>query len=67
MESPWHALSINALLSWYLLPNDGIITMGIQSMVEKLYLLMTEKYKRVKKDIFSVKIEFLTLYSHASM
>ena len=41
--------------------------MGIQSMVEKLYLLMTEKYKRVKKDIFSVKIEFLTLYSHASM
>ena len=53
MESPWHALSINALLSWYLLQNDGIITMGIQSMVEQLYLLMTENYKKGQKRYFS--------------
>ena len=53
MESPWHTLSINALLSWYLLQNDGIITMGIQSMVEQLYLLMTENYKKGQKRYFS--------------
>ena len=52
MESPSHWLSLNAWLSLYLSQNNGIITLSIQSLVEQLYLLMTENYKKGKKRYF---------------